>query len=685
MQATPTIPAPDTGLGGRIAAALRDVPFGWGVCALLVPAAAVRVAILREFLLENPFASFPILDAELYWQRAGEMAAGHWLTGEPFHIAPLYPYLLGVARWVGGGVLAVTGIQLVLHLATAAMVGAATRFRFGVRAGWVAAALFLSLGEPALFSTRTLGTTLQMFLATLLWWDWARLSESESFALLHVLRVGAWIGLTALAFPAALLLAPIYATWLALGVPERRSRWVRTAAGTGAALAIVSFATVHNALAAGEFIPVTSHFGITLAAGNRPGSIGIFTPLADTSNGVKNQARESALAFEKAHGRVGTWSEIDRFYRARVFRWWLDDPAGAAVLLARKTYWFLTSRHYDNVAAFSLERDYGLQDASRFAPVETPWIMGASLIGIAIALYRPRRFTPELALALLPLVVCVVFMYSARYRALAIPIFCGLSGLAAVGWRLLPWKPIWIALVALLPLPLLITNSLTGFGNVEFMRKGFTDLLIATHIEASHALREDGSRAAAVAHLQRAAAVDPSASAPLRELASLRLETGDALAARAAALGAVRRDPSDVKAHHLLYNSQAVSGDYPSAIITLHVLEKLTPEDGGVQVALAWLYAACPDQGLHDGHRARYHAAAAAKLAGRDEPDALIAAVLAEVVNGDFEAAAAAAERGAAAARARGDDALRTRFEDLAARVRARRAITAPPRLFEGI
>jgi len=396
MRATPTTATVDASAEpwGRRLAALCHEHFWRVVLALLVAAGLVRLAILGEFWIENPFAAFPTLDSELYWERAGAMAGGRWLDDEPFHLAPLYSYFLGVLRWCGGGLLALYGVQIILHLATAAIVGGVTRHRFGSVAGCVAAALFLTLAEPALFATRILGTTLQLLLVAVLWWDWARLADAATPQPWQVFRVGVWIGLLALAYPAALLLVPVYAVWLGLRAANASTglaRAARAGVGAAAALLIISPATIHNALGSGEFIPITSHLGITLAAGNGPGSIGIFTPIEDTNGTVKNQARESALAFERATGRSGSWREIDAYYRNRVVEWWREHPIDSAALFARKAYWFLTSRHYDNVTGFALEREYGLQDASVWVPVETPWIMGVALLGAALAVPRARR------------------------------------------------------------------------------------------------------------------------------------------------------------------------------------------------------------------------------------------------------------------------------------------------------
>jgi hypothetical protein len=114
----------------------------------------------------------------------------------------------------------------------------------------------------------------------------------------------------------------------------------------------------------------------------------------------------------------------------------------------------------------------------------------------------------------------------------------------------------------------------------------------------------------------------------------------------------------------------------------LNFLEKLAPADGGVQIALAWFYAACPDASRRNGRRALHHARAAERLLGGDGDDVLLARALAEAADGNFEAATTAAERGAALARERGDPTLRDDFEGLLSHIRQSRVIASRPRLF---
>ncbi len=619
--------------------------YGWWLLSICALATVLRLLILREYLLENPFAGFPYSDGELYWQRAGEMAAGRWLGDTPFRIGPLYPHLLGVLRWLGGGLGTLYALQLGLHVATAALLAAAVRVRCGDAVALAAAGLFLLLGEPALFASRVLSVTLQMALVALLWWDWARLAEAKSPALAQVMRVGAWLGLLCLAFPAALLLIPVYALWLGRGAAPLRARLARAAAGAGAAALLVSPATLHNAIVAGELIPVSAHAGVTLAQGNGPRSVGIYTPLADLRTSIHAQHPDAARAYEAAHGRPGSWSEIDSYYRGRAIAWWTSRPLDAGALVARKLYWFLTSRHYDNVASFSLEREHGLERAAALAPVEVPWLMGAALLGLAMLLAR-RRFAPELALLGLPLLVCAIFYYSARYRLVAAPVLCGLAALAAVRWRELPWPRPVVVTLALLPAPLLLANNATGFGSVDFMREDFARTLAHHHLRSGRAREAEGQLDAAERHY----------------------------------LHAVAAHRASARAHRRLYNLQAARGDDAAALATLEGLAVLRPRDVQTRVALAWLLASSPNDSLRRGEAALQHAREALRLSGDSNPDALMVLALAQAELGRFDAAAGTAERGRALARERNHLALARSFETLRTHLANRQAVRAAPR-----
>jgi tetratricopeptide (TPR) repeat protein len=625
--------------------------FAWTLAALVAGAAAVRALMLWEYLLENPFAGHPYSDGDLYWSRAGEMAAGSWVEPTPFLIAPLYSYLLGTLRWLGGGLASLYVVQTALHLATGALLADAARARFGARTSLVAVALFFLLAEPALFSSRVLSVTVQTFLATLLWWDWAHLAGGNAPGGLRVTRVGIWVGLLALAFPAALLLIPAYAAWLVSEAPAGRRSLARAALGAGAALLVIAPATLHNAARSGEFIPVSAHGGITLAQGNGPRSVGIYTPLDDVSASIDEQHHDAARVFERAHGRVGSWGEVDAHLRRRAVDWWMAEPAEAAALFARKLFWFASARRYDNVALFAFEREHGLGRSAALAPLEVPWLLGAALLGaLLVAHERRRRAVPELALLALPLLVCLVFYYSARYRLLAVPIVCVLAALAASRWRALPGPRPLAAALALLPLPLLMLNEAMGLEHLDQLRTPYSQTLAHHYVLAGAARETQGDSASAATRYRRAIAADAG----------------------------------NVEAHRRLYNLQASAGELSEAAATLEGLLAAAPRDVPARMALAWLLASAPDPSVRRPHDATRHAAEAVRLSDAESAEAWLVLAVAEAARGRFDDAGRALERAGPLAQGAGDAALLANLESLAALVHREQAVYTQPRLLRG-
>ena len=631
--------------------------FAAGLILLLAAAAVVRALLLGQYWQENPFALFPWADGDLYWRRAGEMAAGHWGEPTPFLIAPLYPHLLGILRWLGGDLPALHVVQMALHLATAALIADATRTRFDERAGLTAAALFLLLAEPALFATRVLSATLQLFLVALVWWDAARLAKATEPRPAQAARVGAWLGLFALSFPAALLLLPPFAAWLWL----RFHKPVPALLGCAAAILVIAPATVHNAWRSGEWIPISAHGGVTLAQGNSAASIGIYTPLPDVGHRIERQHSDAARAFEQAHGRTGSWSEVDAWFQARAVDWWLERPLDAASLLLQKLRWFTSARRYDNVAAFALEREHGLLSNARAVPLAVPWLLGLTLLGAGLA-GRSRGHGPpglapdsadrclaELALLALPLLVCTVFYYSARYRVVGVPVACGLAGLALTRWHELPLPRVAVAALALLPLPLLVWNAAVGFESLDFMRGDFARQLSRLHVKAGAQLELEDRLDRARLHYRRALAADPA----------------------------------NAGGHRRLYNMHVKAGAVDAAVASLEAFTAAVPADGPARLALAWLRATSSDPGLRNADEAHRHAQAGLRLVGLDRPGGHVVLALAQAAAGRFEAARARLERARALAERSGDAQLLADLESLAHQLERRRAVHTAPRLLQ--
>ncbi len=640
----------------------------------------LRVAMLDEFLRENPLAECPRVDAQIYWQMAQRMADGHWVGDTPFLSAPLYPYLLGVIRTLGGGLLAVYIIQLIMHLVTGVVIAWTTRLRFGTLAGLLAAAFFLTLTEPAISCTRVLANTLQLLLVALVWWRWALLSERDSHWR-DVLTVGGLIGLFALAYPAAMLLIPAYGLWLWRLENRRGSAVARALLGMAAALLIISPATLHNIICHGEFIPITAHSGITLRQGNNPDANGNIAAIPGISMRREKMHIDAAEQFQRIYGRDGTWREIDAHYRRAALDYWLNNPLATLKLLAGKFYFYLTVRNYDDIMSTAIEREVGLADRTVLAPVATPWLFGFALVGLLAVLRRPVRNAPEWLLVLLPLLVVLIFFYSPRYRMPAVPVMCGLSAYAVAYCRRFRLPTLIVIIPFFLPVPLTIYNRIKGIDSPERVRGHFLR-------ELSEAQSRVGDRRLAAEQYARAESRYSSAI----ELWDGNVAAHDGLGAvyirRHRLDDAIRQykeivclQPDDLPSRYRLYNAYCLGRNFHAAAETLRRVTRQAPRDAKSRLALAWLLATCPDDHVRDGDEALQHAQTAQRLMAADHCDVLDALAAAHAETGQFDQAVTIAEQALKQARRHGKQQQAGVIEQRLSQYRAGKPCRAPPRV----
>lgn len=558
---------------------------------LLVAVLLARLAILIEFLRDNPFSEVLFSDAWVYWYMAGQKAAGQWIEASPFLQAPLYPNLLGLWRWAGGDLTGLYIVQLFVGLATIWLVADATRRRFGASAGLLAALLFALLAEPALAFTYVLADTLQLFLMALALWCWVQLAETPNPGWRWVAGTGAVLGLLALAWPPAQLLVPVYVLWLLFTRNPWPVRLGHAVAGGFMALLLISPATVHNYHVDGTFILISANGGINLYQGNNPDAEGIVTPIPGMRSVRQHMFHDAALIVQREQGRPDSWKTIDDYFRDQALDWWRENPRDGLVLTARKLFWFASSTDYDNVATLSLLREHGLYQLASLAPLKLPWLLGLVLLGVILCLRRPVRYAPELAMVGLVLLVCLMFYYSGRFRLPIAPVACALTAAALVQWRYLPLPVPARHVIAWLPLPVLLMNLMTGWTNVDFQRGDLAMRVAHAHMEHADLRIAAGEPAGVDTSYRRAITAAPEYAAPYLRLALLEYHRGDPGTAAAVLEQALISGAREPALFHLLYNAYIATGNEAAAIAVLRQGLQEHRGDVPLQQAKVWLRA----------------------------------------------------------------------------------------------
>lgn len=662
--------------------------------AILLAATALRLVVRAQYVSSNPFAERPAADAMVYWEWAGRIADGQLLDDEPFFSAPLYPYLLGLIRALGGGLRAVYTLQIVLDLVTALLLAEIGRRRYGPAIGLLAAGLFLLLLEPMSLSLRVLGSTIQLPILCLTWL--ALLAAWERPTVWRSVLSGIGLGLFALTFPPAMVLMPLLAVgwWWCGG--RNRLMTGRAAALLLGGVATIAPATLHNYHACGEFIPISAQAGLTFAHGNNPNALGYYAALPDVSGRRDEQNADAWRVYERETGRTPTWNDVNRYFFRRGVDYWRSNPRAAVGLFFRKTWWFLTGRHSSEIYWPTLERDEGLLGTLWLTPLPTAWLIPPALLALASWLRRIKSYLPELAFFTVPLLVCVVFWYSPRYRFPAVPLIVlgGAWTLAQLArWHTHRRAALFAAAAAVVGIGLTLVNQIVGFDRIDDERRGVfwcqvgdawrhTErypqaaeayrLGLALHeanaggaANMSVVLRKLNRPAEAIEYLRLAVRHDPGHSTMRIDLANMLQAAGDLR-------GALEQYAT---AAELLANR----AQFPAAIETLRRARALAPGDPRLSNALAWLLATSP--GLPDTERTEAVSLAQSARAalGRDDPAILDTLAAAFAANGRFDEAVAAAQRAVMLAQEAGEIDTAERYRARLALYRAGRPYRAAP------
>ena len=688
--------------------------------ALLCAAALVQQAVLLlTAWRDNPFARTPVEDAAVYWDWAAAIAGGQWVGERPFLSAPLYPYLLGIVRGLGGELPLVYALQAILRSATAWLLAATARPRYGPRIALAAALLFLLLDDPAFSCGRVLNGTLQTFTAVLLWRSLpppdAAVTGRRAGA------AGAALGLAVLANPALLLAVPLLPLWI--GWRSRPRRLGAAGITLAAALLCISPATLHNWLASGEFIPVSAQSGVTFFHGNAPGARGIYHPIEGVSADRQRQNFDAYRMAAEATGEKG-WRATSSYFLGRGLEWWRSEPLAAITVGLRKLWHFLSDHSYGDVYQRRLEGRAGFAPLAWLAPL---WVALLTLpAAVGAGLLRPRsRHLPEIALALLPLVVVALFFYTPRYRLPATPFLALLTAAgAARAWALLPAArrlPVlaagaagWTATVITLapshpgfealfenqvgivyekqkdwdraaerfrrawelghePARSSLGNALRRAGREEEGRELLRQAAEARPTDAvarlnfGVALAESGSLTAAEAEFRAALSLDPQLWEARSGLGNVLREQGRPDQALAQYREALAIRPDFAPAWFNLGVSHADLGQLEEAADAHRNALRWAPELVPALDALAWILATAPDPALRDAPEAVRLAQRAVGLAG-PEPTLLETLSQAFAADGRMADAARTARQASRAAAAAGLDDYARELENRARR-----------------
>lgn len=404
----------------------------------ILPVATVllAVSIRALFLLfASDMATFrsPGMDAEVYQDWAQYLLAGESME-QPYFRAPLYPWLISLLAYLFSGdtFWPVRIFQVLFSGFAAAALGKTAATLFRSRSGWIAGIAWALYGISVYFDAEGLIVSLFTSLLILLIFLIVHVPEKPLHRYLWLLALGLICGLLAGLRANGLIWWPVVLLYLFFHL-ERSSLW-RRALGALLPFVIAGFLIspiLYHNLHTGGGLTISTQGGINLFLGNHPDASGAFA--VDPDFGESWTREQMEVRAVRDEGRPLTAAEIDRYYRNRALRFWIESPGEALALLGRKILILLNHEEVGNNRVFYPYLRAVHPAFVYLAQAGFPLLLLLSIPGLISGLIGVERFRWLLALAGIHAAVVVLFFVSARYRFPVTPVLTiGLAGTVAM-------------------------------------------------------------------------------------------------------------------------------------------------------------------------------------------------------------------------------------------------------------
>lgn len=594
---------PDTaGAGTRILSLLLFL------AAVFVLKLAVMLQ-LKDHVLTQPDAG---LDTTAYVALAHRVLNGDGGLGPGLYfLSPLYAYFLAAVLTVNDAFTTVRLVQIALGTAATALVYVSANEWFGRRAAWMAAALAALTGLFTFYESLLLQTALDPFLTA---------ASMACLALALKRRDPYWYALAGLGFGIQTCNRPNVAVpslLIALLLAGARRWRAATVFAAAVALALVPV-TVRNIVVSGYWSPVTSsHGGLNFYIGNNAEADGTYRSVPDVTPDVKGQQQDTRRVAETAVGHALDDASVSDYFYGRGLAWIRSQPGAALVLFVRKfSLMFSAGYIWLNYSYPFFVDDVGTLLRVLFVG---PWLLiPLGLAGFVVAAPTRERFAYYIWLSFVPAyaIAVAVFYVADRYQLPLLIPFCVGAGAAlerlAAALLARRWAALAIASAAGLVVFAWVNRPLAVDGGIAEERTRMAERLVTlgrydeaegwagraaeahlhpaiVHFRLAQRLLAQDRSAAAIAHFEKALALDPSQPIADYALGESLLEAerpGEAISHLRRALAAgVRVDQAGFD----LVRALGATGDRLSAIGLLRTVRPAREDDAERWVALGQL------------------------------------------------------------------------------------------------
>jgi len=391
------------------------------IIGIFILALALRVIFLQQ-INNTPLFAHLSLDDKLYDAWALEISNGDVLGRGVFYGLPLYPYFLGFIYFLFGHDIFIARLfQALLDSISCGLLYLVGRRVFGRATAVIASLIFVFYAMSFYFEGFLSSVPLAIFLNLLILLMLFSIYEKQHLVKAHLL--GCLVGMSALANSSILLFLPFIMIWMfiAFKKSDAKKKVIQPLVVAACAVLIISTVTIRNYIVAKDFVPVTSHAGVTFYAGNNPKAIGTFYLPHDLGRGVARTKTASKNIAEKTLGKKLKASEVSSFWAKKGFSFIRNNPAAYLKLIFKKIYFFWWVREIPEQIPLKFVK--GSSSVLRLPLFTFAIISPISILGLLLC-YKGSKIK-KLALYFFissVLLSTTIYFVNSRYRMVAEPI-----------------------------------------------------------------------------------------------------------------------------------------------------------------------------------------------------------------------------------------------------------------------
>lgn len=380
----------------------------------------------------TPFFKSPILDANVYDQRAWQIAQGDWIGHEVFFQAPLYSYFLGLIYAIfGHNYLVPRLIQTLLGSLSAWMVYRLGSRVFDRNVGFLAGLIFAVYGPLIYFSGELLTPTLEIFLLLTFLLKFDHLLDRPTSW--NFLFAGILLGLAAVTRPNVLIFLPGALLWIILRLRDRGRSLLGFVLGM---VLIILPVTLRNYWVGRDLVLISSQAGVNFYMGNNRWSNGhaAWVPGTPEDWWAEGYAATIHIA-ENAAGKTLKPSQVSAFWWKKGWGEISHYPGTRAGLMLKKVRLLFAGIEISNTGDIYYQRKFSsllsllLWMKGLFFPFGL--ILPLALLGLALR-FDWKRQSHLIIFQLSYALSIILFFICARYRLPLVPILAIWSAVGVV-------------------------------------------------------------------------------------------------------------------------------------------------------------------------------------------------------------------------------------------------------------